>query len=122
MFSITQEYLNGLFPADKTDDFFEALFGDTEEGAYDIVLVLDKQNADVIELRYELHGRVGKCLACNLTTGLPNVFQRHPIIAASNTAETIAKDAGWDSCEHSIGRTQQVDDKLHFIPFTISKK
>ena len=34
MFS--QEFLTNLFPPERTNDFFEALFGDPEDGAYDI--------------------------------------------------------------------------------------
>ena len=32
----TPECLNDLFPIQRTNDFFDALFGDAEEGAYDV--------------------------------------------------------------------------------------
>ena len=33
---ITQEYLDSLMPIEKSDQFFEALYGNASEGAYDI--------------------------------------------------------------------------------------
>jgi len=30
----SSEVLNEIFPSEKSDEFFEALFGDSEEGAY----------------------------------------------------------------------------------------
>lgn len=41
----TPECLNDLFPIQRTNDFFDALFGDAEEGAYDIRLVVDPRKA-----------------------------------------------------------------------------
>ena len=35
---MTRESLDQLFPPDRSDRFFEALYGDISEGAYDIVL------------------------------------------------------------------------------------
>ena len=34
----TPEYLQELFPENRANDFFEALLGDADEGAYDISL------------------------------------------------------------------------------------
>ena len=34
----TPECLNDLFPIQRTNDFFDALFGDAEEGAYDVYI------------------------------------------------------------------------------------
>ena len=76
----TQETLQTLFPADRANAFFDALFGDAEEGAYDIRLVYQGHAANTLTLALELHERPGKCLACNLTYGLPEVFSRHPVI------------------------------------------
>ena len=42
----TPECLNDLFPIQRTNDFFDALFGDAEEGAYDIRLVVDPEESD----------------------------------------------------------------------------
>ncbi len=121
MSSLDKDFVEALFPTSKTDDFFEALFGDKEDGAYDIKLTLQEDNDYELYLHYELHGRPGKCLACNLTSGLPHVFQRHPIIASKATAEILAKEKGWGNFEFEIGKTEQVSDALHFIPLTIFK-
>ena len=60
----TPECLNDLFPIQRTNDFFDALFGDAEEGAYDIRLVVDPEESDDGELHFyfELHQRAGRCL------------------------------------------------------------
>ena len=65
----TPECLNDLFPIQRTNDFFDALFGDAEEGAYDIRLVVDPEESDDGELHFyfELHQRAGRCLVCSLT-------------------------------------------------------
>ncbi len=118
---ITQEYLDTLFPASKNDEFFEALFGDPDDGAYDISLALKSQDDTKILIDYELHVREGQCLACNLTSGLPNVLKRHPIIAASQTVEALAKTAGWQEFSYEIGETNQLSEELHTIPLTITK-
>ncbi len=120
--SIDQNFLDNLFPEGKTDEFFEALFGDAEDGAYDIKLALAEQSADKIIIHYQLHGRPNKCLACNLTSGLPHVFTRHPIIASAKTAEAIAKEAGFNEFDYAIGTTNQLSDALHLIPLTITRK
>ena len=72
----TPECLNDLFPIQRTNDFFDALFGDAEEGAYDIRLVVDPEESDDGELHFyfELHQRAGRCLVCSLTYGLPQFF------------------------------------------------
>ncbi len=121
MFEITQEYLDTLFPAERTDEFFEALFGDPEDGAYDIKLVLSKQDPEKIELKYELHVREGECLACNLTSGLPPVFAKHPILAVQKTVEQIKDKLNWNKADFEIGQTNQFSEKLHFIPLTIKR-
>ena len=66
----TPECLNDLFPIQRTNDFFDALFGDAEEGAYDIRLVVDPEESDDGELHFyfELHQRAGRCLVCSLTS------------------------------------------------------
>ena len=33
---LEQSFLESIFPAERTDAFFDALFGGAEEGAYDI--------------------------------------------------------------------------------------
>ncbi len=120
--AIDKVFLDNLFPTERTNEFFEALFGDADEGAYDIKLALHEQSADKIIIHYQLHGRPNKCLACNLTSGLPHVFNRHPIIASAKTAEAIAKEANFDAFDFTIGTTIQLNDALHLIPLTITKK
>ena len=44
----TPECLNDLFPIQRTNDFFDALFGDAEEGAYDIRLVAPRKLCDEV--------------------------------------------------------------------------
>ena len=78
---LSQDRCEQLFPHDLADRFFEALYGDTEEGAYDIRLKFKGQKQDRLEFEFQLKQRPGKCLACNLTYGLPNVFSRHPVFA-----------------------------------------
>ncbi len=41
----TREALQKLFPATRANQFFEALFGDAVEGAYDIELVFKEPSA-----------------------------------------------------------------------------
>ena len=77
---LDKAFLESVFPPERTEAFFDALFGGAEEGAYDIVLVCRSEGEGKAELAFELHQRPGKCLACNLTYGLPQVFQRHPIL------------------------------------------
>ncbi len=117
----TSEALLKIFPENRTNDFFEALFGDASEGSYDIELAyrdIDEKNL-IFELL--LHERPGCCLACNLTQGLPQVFSRHPVI----NVESIVKDIDTllgerGTCgEWTLGRTEQRSSSLHVIPIRI---
>ena len=76
----TDDKLQVIFPKDRADAFFDALFGDAEEGSYDIGLGYAGGTADALNFELRLTQRPGKCLACNLTYGLPQVFSRHPVI------------------------------------------
>jgi len=118
----TQETLQTLFPPERANAFFDALFGDAEDGAYDIRLVFKGQAANTLTLALELHERPGKCLACNLTYGLPEVFSRHPIINIKGlTAEIDALLGDKATCtDWKLGTTQTVSKKLHVIPLMIS--
>jgi len=116
------EALRTLFPAERADQFFEALFGDAEEGAYDISLAFAGQSGNTLNFTLELHERPGRCLACNLTYGLPEVFGRHPVINIKGLVEEIntllagkATCTGW-----KLGATHSVSKKLHTIPLTVS--
>lgn len=117
----TPEYLQQLFPPERTNDFFEALFGDANEGAYDISLVYRGSSDNEILLELQLKERPGHCLACNLTQGLPSVFTRHPIINVNGIVEEISsKLNGVAQCrEWSLGYTQQKSSGLHAIPLSI---
>ena len=122
----TPSALATLFPPERTNDFFEALFGDAEEGAYDITLSFDNYDASQRNLSFflNLHERPGRCLACNLTHGLPEVFKRHPIINVKGLVEEIVKQLGGGmQCEGwQLGRTIQKDRSLHCIPLQINLK
>lgn len=117
----TKEVLDDLFPETRADDFFGALYGDTEEGAYDISLAYLGCSDDALEFALELHQRPGKCLACNLTYGLPNVFARHPLINIKGLVAEIDRLAGDSvSCgEWKTGRTREITREKHIVPLTI---
>lgn len=117
----SQDKLDALFPPDRANQFFDALFGDTEEGAYDIRLAFNSLNADQLIFDFELHQRPGKCLACNLTYGLPQVFERHPIINTGGVVEELCamingegKCAGW-----KLGKSKEMSRELHVVPLII---
>lgn len=118
----TPEYLQQLFPENRSNDFFEALFGDADEGAYDISLAFRGCNGKSIHLEILLKERTGHCLACNLTQGLPTVFSRHPVIDIQGVVEQIEKDLnGAVRCaDWTLGYTQQKSSGLHAIPLTIT--
>ncbi len=119
----TEEKLAELMPPGRADEFFEALLGDAAEGSYDIKL--NFQDFDpgekTLQMALELHERPGKCLACNLTYGLPEVFSRHPIINVNGLVADIDQLLGDQaSCqEWRLGATRQVSKSLHVIPLTI---
>lgn len=117
----TPDVLQQLFPEDRTDQFFDALYGDAAEGTYDISLKFKSYNQNRLELELHLLQRPGKCLQCSLTYGLPQVFSRHPIININGLVGKIeqllngrAQCAGWQ-----IGSTREESDELHTIPLTI---
>ncbi len=119
----SEEILQELMPADRADRFFEALYGDVEEGSYDIALAYLGHDHDHNLLRFELQlrERPGKCLACHLTYGLPEVFARHPLINIKGLVEQIcARLAGKQSCSRwSLGQTRTRSRNLHAIPLEI---
>ena len=115
----TDDTLTELFPASRTDSFFEALFGEAEEGSYDIVLKYRGSDGDRLDFELQLVERPGKCLACNLTYGLPQVFSRHPIINLPGLAGDIAQAAGRDHADWELGTTQELGKSLHAIPLSV---
>ena len=121
MQDLDQSFLDKIFPASRADDFFDALFGGAEEGAYDIGLVCRGVEAQKAKLAFELRQRPGKCLACNLTYGLPQVFQRHPILNVAGVARDVAAHLGWpaESTKWKLGHTEEVNRELHVIPLVV---
>ena len=124
--AITDQFLETLFPAGRADEFFDALYGGAEVGAFDIGLRcagFNKANNTLI-LEFVLTERPGHCMACNLTYGLPQVFERHPIINLKGIVEEIGKklEPDWSVEEWIIGSTQVVDQKVNTIPVFIKLK
>ncbi|MFV0421608.1 pancreas/duodenum homeobox protein 1 [Oleidesulfovibrio sp.] len=117
----TAEKMAELFPPERTDAFFDALFGGAEEGAYTIELGFRSANATGLEFAFILKEKPGKCLACNLTYGLPQVFARHPIINVAGVVAQIAKEAGVAESviKWELGRTCEESRELHSIPLII---
>jgi hypothetical protein len=73
-------------------------------------------------MEIRLKERPGKCLACNLTYGLPQVFSRHPVINMKGLVHGIEqtlgnqlKCTGW-----SLDPTRAVSRHLHVIPLTLT--
>ncbi|NLY40127.1 MAG: pancreas/duodenum homeobox protein 1 [Desulfovibrionales bacterium] len=114
------QYLDELFPASKTDQFFAALYGDAEDGAYDIRLRFTTQTATELIFHFELHQRPGMCLACNLTYGLPQVFARHPLLAVNTLVEALGQRAGVQPDSWRLLPTKEVRRELHIIPLAIN--
>lgn len=120
----SDEVLKELFGPERADDFFEALFGDAGEGAYDIKLRF--LGYDKVENRLnftlDLHERPGCCLVCNLTYGLPEVFSRHPVINIQGVVAGIEEklDGKVRCVDWKLGTTVQQEKSLHSIPLHIS--
>lgn len=118
----TPDTLQRLFPEERANEFFDALFGDASEGAYDISLAYRGTERNTLIMDLLLHQRPGCCLACNLTQGLPQVFSRHPIINISGLVTEIDSLLGDDiRCkEWTLGYTEQRSRSLHVIPIKIA--
>jgi hypothetical protein len=119
----TDSVLNELFPSGRADDFFEALYGDVEEGSYDISLAYQGLSSDRKHLRFllNLNERPGKCLACHLTHGLPEVFSRHPIINVGGVVKKIDEQLGDKaSCgKWHLDSTETISRQLYAVPLII---
>ena len=113
---VTQEFLDGLLPPATSDQFFDALYGDAGEGAYDIRLEPVSFARNRIVLAFHLTQRPGKCLVCSLTYGLPNVFSRHPLINIKGMVEKMI-EAGVPVKNWRLGDTEESSSSLHIIPF-----
>ncbi len=118
----TPEWTREAFPPETTDAFFDALFGDAEEGAYDIALRFVRAGKGSLEFALDLHQRGGKCLVCNLTYGLPQVFARHPVINLKGLVEKICRAVGADPAKSAweVGSTKEISNALHCVPLTIT--
>jgi hypothetical protein len=120
----TPAVLRGLFPADRSNLFFEALYGDIEEGVYDISLAYDGYRPDehALHFLFRLTERPGKCLACHLTHGLPEVFARHPVIGVAPLIKAIDQLLGnqADCGEWRLGPTRNLSGKIYAVPLTIT--
>jgi len=120
----TQDALENLFPKDRADRFFDALYGDAAEGTYDIDLEFKKHSQNKLLFELHLKQRYGKCLRCNLTYGLPEVFTRHPIIDIKGLVQNIGNllNGRADCVDWHLGGTREVSGELHVIPLIISLK
>jgi hypothetical protein len=116
-----QHLLDEIFPSSRTDQFFTALLGDASEGAYDITLAYAGETDEEIEFEFRLEQRPGKCLACNLTYGLPEVFMRHPVIDVAGVVRRIDSLMinGRQCGEWTLGRTREVSRAIHVLPLTV---
>jgi hypothetical protein len=119
----TKEVLEDLLPPQLSNDFFEALYGDADEGAYNISLSFKNYDPELKTLSFELLliERPDKCLACNLTYGLPDIFSCHPLLNIKGMVEKIEALLGGDTkcTAWELGRTQTPASNLHIIPLTI---
>lgn len=119
---LTSAVLQEMFPKERSNDFFDALFGDADEGAFDIELSYRGSDEKQLTMELLLHERPGRCLACNLTQGLPQVFSRHPVINITGVVEKLDELLG-DSVkcgEWNLGYTEQPSRSLHVIPINIT--
>lgn len=119
----TPPVLHDLFPAERSDSFFEALYGDTEEGAYNIELAYQgyAPNSRSLHFVFNLLERPGKCLACHLTHGLPEVFARHPVIGVADLVGKINDLLGTkgECGEWQLGSTQNLSRRHYGVPLII---
>ncbi len=119
---LTAESLATIFPKERTNDFFEALFGDANEGSYDIELAYREFDSSTLIMELLLHERPNCCLACNLTQGLPQVFSRHPVINITGVVRELDALLGdkYTCGDWSLGSTEQHTSSLHAIPIKIA--
>ncbi len=121
---VNDEFLKELFPPERADEFFEALYGGAEAGAFDISLRYNGFNSDrnLLLLDFRLTERPGKCLACNLTFGLPEVFKRHPVINVQGIVDAVqqALAPDWKVREWFIGNTEVISPEENSIPLVLA--
>ena len=118
----SSETIEQIFSENKADQFFDALYGDSSEGAYNIRLVFKEHANNMLIFEFHLTQRPGKCLRCNLTYGLPDVFSRHPIINVKGMVikiDTLLNGQG-KCIDWKLGRTIEISNELHVIPLVIT--
>lgn len=120
---ITQEKVTALFPEGKDNEFFDAFYGGAEDGAFDIRFFFEGYDHKKSELFFEfrLIERPGKCMRCNLTYGLPEVFERSPIINLKGIINGIGGmlNPYYEIVSFSLGRTTPKSPKINVIPLSI---
>lgn len=117
----SKDVLREIFPNEKADQFFEMLYGDADEGAYDIELAYNGCHSGQLEFMFNLIRRPGKCLACNLTYGLPNVFSRHPTLDIEGLVQNFRNimDGTSEITHWQLGDTREISKDLHIIPLRV---
>jgi len=123
MFS--EEWIKGLLPRKKIEAFFEAFyFG--EEPAYDLELGLGEVSLEQKRIRLDLRllARPGRCLACNLTWGLPPVLEKHPLLNLEEIVRRIEErlPEGLKVKNWELGAVREINSELHVIPLWIYLK
>ena len=119
---VKQAILDKLFPPERANEFFDAIYGGTEEGAYDIKLVCDQVEEDKASFAFQLIRRENQCLKCSLTYGLPGVFLRHPVINIQKVTADLAEKLGWKDCKWQLEPVQELSDDLHIIPLILERQ
>lgn len=118
----TPERLTLLFPPERSAAFFDALYGDADEAAFTIRLDFSGSDAQSLHFQFLLEECPGKCLACNLTYGLPKVFDRHPVVNVAGLAADIGQvlDIPAARLRWKLGQTVTRSSSLHLIPLIIT--
>jgi hypothetical protein len=117
----SKDVLTEIFPHEKADQFFELLYGDADEGAYDIDLSYTGYHSGHLEFMFNLRRRQGKCLACNLTYGLPQVFSRHPTLDIEGIVQKFGQITNdiIEITHWQLGGTKEISRDLHIIPLKV---
>ena len=118
----TKEWSETVFPPERAEAFFDALYGGAEEGAFDIALRFLKEDGNTYEFAFDLTARPGRCLVCGITRGLPHVFSRHPVINVKGLAAAIAARLGVpaESIAWELKPVMEVSADLFRIPLIVT--
>ncbi len=119
-----EDVMARIFPMDRADHFFDALYGDPADGAFDIQLKFGGHYPEQDRLAFEFHlsERPGHCMACNLTYGLPEVFSRHPVVNVRGLVKEIDQilDGKAVCGDWRLGGTNPASNNLHIIPLDVT--